>query len=220
LKLMGHDWADSCKHVAFGLVRFADKKLSTRKGDVIFLEDLLNESIEKILEVINEKNPELENKEETAKKIGIGAVVFTYLKNNREKDIVFDWKEMLSFDGETGPYVQYSYARGKSILRKAGEFNGEVDYSKLNSKEEFELVKSLEGFNKAILNSIDRLEPFIVTRYIIEVAKGFNKFYNAHSIMNAQDEETKKARLKLVEATCQVIENGLRLIGLEVVEKM
>jgi len=220
LKLMGHDWADSCKHVAFGLVRFADKKLSTRKGDVIFLEDLLNESIEKILEVIDEKNPDLENKEETAKKIGIGAVVFTYLKNNREKDIVFDWKEMLSFDGETGPYVQYSYARGKSILRKAGEINGEVDYSKLNSKEEFELVKSLEGFNKAILNSIDRLEPFIVTRYIIEVAKGFNKFYNAHSIMNAQDEETKKARLKLVEATCQVIKNGLKLIGLEVVEKM
>ncbi|KZL91174.1 arginine--tRNA ligase [Clostridium magnum] len=220
LKLMGHDWADSCKHVAFGLVRFADKKLSTRKGDVIFLEDLLNESIEKILEVINEKNPDLENKEETAKKIGIGAVVFTYLKNNREKDIVFDWKEMLSFDGETGPYVQYSYARGKSILRKAGEITGDVDYSKLNSIEEFELIKSLEGFNKAILDAIDRLEPFMVTRYIIEVAKGFNKFYNAHNIINSQDEETKKARLKLVEATCQVIKNGLKLIGLEVVEKM
>ena len=220
LKLMGHDWADSCKHVAFGLVRFADKKLSTRKGDVIFLEDLLNESIEKILEVINEKNPDLENKEETAKKIGIGAVVFTYLKNNREKDIVFDWKEMLSFDGETGPYVQYSYARGKSILRKAGEITGEVDYSKLNSIEEFELIKSLESFNKAILDAIERLEPFMVTRYIIEVAKGFNKFYNAHNIINSQDEETKKARLKLVEATCQVIKNGLKLIGLEVVEKM
>lgn len=220
LKLMGHDWADSCKHVAFGLVRFADKKLSTRKGDVIFLEDLLNESIEKILEVINEKNPDLENKEETAKKIGIGAVVFTYLKNNREKDIVFDWKEMLSFDGETGPYVQYSYARGKSILRKAGEITGEVDYSKLNSTEEFELIKSLESFNKAILDAIERLEPFMVTRYIIEVAKGFNKFYNAHNIINSQDEETKKARLKLVEATCQVIKNGLKLIGLEVVEKM
>lgn len=220
LKLAGHDWADSCKHVAFGLVRFADKKLSTRKGDVIFLEDLINESIEKTLQVINEKNPELENKEEVAKKVGVGALVFTYLKNSREKDIIFDWNEMLSFDGETGPYVQYSYARGKSILRRAGEFNEAVNYNKLNSKEEFELAKTLEGFNKAILNSIERLEPFIVTRYIIEVAKGFNKFYNAHSIMNAQDEETKKARLKLVEATCQVIKNGLKLIGIEVVEKM
>lgn len=220
LKLMGHDWADDCKHVAFGLVRFADKKLSTRKGDVIFLEDLLNESVEKTLEVINEKNPDLENKEEVAKKIGIGAVIFTYLKNNREKDIIFDWKEILSFDGETGPYVQYSYARGKSILRRAGEVKGDVDYSKLNSKEEFELIKTIEGFQKSILHAIDKLEPYIVTRYIIDVAKGFNKFYNAHSIMNAEDEATKISRIKLVEATCQVLKNGLNLIGIETVEKM
>ncbi len=220
LKLMGNDWADLCKHVSYGLVRFADKKLSTRKGDVVLLEDLLNESIEKTLQIINEKNPDLDNKEDVAKKVGIGAVIFAYLKNSREKDIVFDWSEILSFDGETGPYVQYSYARGKSILRRAGEVNGEVDYSKLNSSEEFELAKSLEGFNKAILNSIERLEPFIVTRYLIEVAKGFNKFYNAHSIMNAEDEATKNARLKLVEVTCQVLKNGLSLIGIQVVEKM
>jgi arginyl-tRNA synthetase len=220
LKLMGHDWSDDCKHIAFGLVRFADKKLSTRKGDVIFLEDLLNESVEKTLQVIDEKNPELEDKEEVSKKIGIGAVIFTYLKNSREKDIVFDWKEMLSFDGETGPYVQYSYARGKSILRKVAVATGDIDYSKLSSKEEFELIKTLEGFNKAILSALDRLEPFMLTRYIIEVAKGFNKFYNAHSILNAQDEETRNARLKLVEAACQVLKNGLNLIGLQVVEKM
>ncbi|WP_411679323.1 arginine--tRNA ligase [Clostridium thailandense] len=220
LKLMGHEWANDCKHIAFGLVRFADKKLSTRKGDVIFLEDLLNESIDKTLEVINEKNPNLENKEEVAKKIGIGAVVFTYLKNNREKDIIFDWKEILSFDGETGPYVQYSYARGKSILRKAGAIEGNADYSKLNSKEEFELAKTLEGFNKSILYAIDKLEPYVVTRYVISVAKDFNKFYNAHNIMNTEDEATKMARLKLVEATCQVIKNALGLLGIGVVEKM
>lgn len=220
LKLMGHDWADDCTHIGFGLVRFTDRKLSTRRGEVIFLEDLLKESIDKTLEVINEKNSELENKEETAKKIGIGAVIFTYLKNNRERDIVFSWDEMLSFDGETGPYVQYSYARGKSILRKAGEVQGEVDYSKLNTKEEFELVKTLEGFNKAILQSIDKLEPSIVTRYAIEVAKAFNKFYNHNSILNAEDEEIKKARIKLVESTCQVIKNALNLLGIEAVEKM
>lgn len=220
LKLMGHEWAKDCVHIGFGLVRFADKKLSTRKGDVIFLEDLLNESIEKSLELINEKNPDLENKEETANKIGIGAVVFTYLRNNRERDIVFDWKEMLSFEGETGPYVQYSYARGKSILRKAGNTDcSDVDYSKLNSKEEFELIKLLEGFNSSILNSIDKLEPSIITRYVIDVAKSFNKFYNLCGILNAE-EETKKARLKLVEASCQVIKNGLALIGIDVVERM
>ncbi|RMD02484.1 arginine--tRNA ligase [Clostridium autoethanogenum] len=221
LKLMGNDWADSCTHVGFGLVRFADKKLSTRKGDVIFLEDLLNRSIERTLEIINEKNPELENKEEVAKKIGIGAVIFTYLKNNRERDIVFDWNEMLSFEGETGPYVQYSYARGKSILRKApAGISENVDYSKLSSKEEFELVKILHGFNKAVLSAINKLEPFIVTRYVIDAAKAFNKFYNAHSIINAEDEDVKAARIQLVKASCQVIKNGLNLLGIDVVEKM
>ncbi|WP_125153870.1 arginine--tRNA ligase [Clostridium rectalis] len=220
LKLMGHDWSKDCKHVGFGLVRFSDRKLSTRKGEVIFLEDLLKESVEKTMEVINSKNPDLIDKEEVAKKVGIGAVIFTYLKNNRERDIVFNWNEMLSFDGETGPYVQYSYARGKSVLRKLGEISGEVDYSKLNTKEEFELVKTLDGFNKAIMNSIDKLEPSIVTRYVIDVAKSFNKFYNHCNIMNAEDKETKKARLRLVKATCQVIKNALKILGIEVVEEM
>ncbi|PIH05962.1 arginine--tRNA ligase [Clostridium combesii] len=220
LKLMGHDWADDCKHVGFGLVKLANKKLSTRNGDVVFLEDLLNQSVEETLKIINEKNPNLKNKEDVAKKLGIGAVVFTYLKNNRERDIVFDWKEILSFDGETGPYVEYSYARGKSILRKAGELTGEADYSKLSSKEEFELAKLLGGFNDAIMNAIDKLEPAMVTRYIIEVAKAFNKFYNAHGILNAEDNDVKLARIKLVEATCQVIKNALNLLGIDVVEEM
>ncbi|ACQ52864.1 arginine--tRNA ligase [Clostridium botulinum] len=220
LKLMGHDWADDCKHVGFGLVKLANKKLSTRNGDVVFLEDLLNQSVEETLKIINEKNPNLKNKEDVAKKLGIGAVVFTYLKNNRERDIVFDWKEILSFDGETGPYVEYSYARGKSILRKAGELTGEADYSKLSSKEEFELAKLLGGFNDAIMNAIDKLEPAIVTRYVIEVAKAFNKFYNAHGILNAEDNDVKLARVKLVEATCQVIKNALNLLGIDVVEEM
>ncbi|NEZ46950.1 arginine--tRNA ligase [Clostridium niameyense] len=220
LNLMGHEWANDCKHVGFGLVKFAHKKLSTRNGDVIFLEDLLNESINETLKIINEKNADLPNKEEVAKKVGIGAVVFTYLKNNRERDIVFDWKEILSFDGETGPYVQYSYARGKSILRKAGEFDSNINYSKLSSKEEFELVKLLGNFNKSILNAIDKLEPSMVTRYVVEVAKAFNKFYNAHGILNAEDDEVKEARLKLVEVSCQVIKNALNLIGIDVVEQM
>lgn len=220
IEKMSYDWAQDCKHVGFGLIRFADRKLSTRKGQVIFLEDLLNEAVSKTRETIEEKNPGLVNKEEVAKKVGIGAVVFTYLKNRREKDIVFKWDEMLNFDGETGPYVQYTYARGKSILRRAGEVSGEADFSKLTSKEEFELVKVLGSFNEEILDAIDKLEPSIVTRYVIEVAKAFNKFYNAHNIMATEEEEIKNARLKMVEATCQVIKNGLSLIGIEVVEEM
>ena len=220
LELAGHEWANDCVHVGFGLVKFADRKLSTRKGEVVLLDDLIRESVEKTLEVINEKNPELENKEEVAKKIGVGAVIFTYLKNSREKDIVFDWKEILSFDGETGPYVQYAYARAKSILRRAEGISKEVEYSKLSSKEEFELVKTLDNFKNQILLALDKLEPSIVTRYTIEVAKAFNKFYNAHSILNLEDEVLKATRLKLVEASAQVIKNGLDLLGIDVVEKM
>ncbi|MDD7373044.1 MAG: arginine--tRNA ligase [Sarcina ventriculi] len=220
LELAGHTWAKDCVHIPFGLVKFADRKLSTRKGNVVLLEELLKEAVAKTLETINVKNPELKEKEMVAKEIGIGAVLFTYLKNSREKDIVFDWDEMLSFEGETGPYVQYSYARAKSILRKAEGINGDADFSKLTSKEEFELTKVLEGFNKAILLAIDRLEPSVVTRYAIEVAKAFNKFYNAHSVLNLEDTGLKVARLKLIEATAQVIKNSLNLIGINVVEEM
>ena len=220
LELAGHTWAKDCVHIPFGLVKFANRKLSTRKGNVVLLEELLKEAVAKTLETINVKNPELKEKEMVAKEIGIGAVLFTYLKNSREKDIVFDWDEMLSFEGETGPYVQYSYARAKSILRKAEGINGDADFSKLTSKEEFELTKVLEGFNKAILLAIDRLEPSVVTRYTIEVAKAFNKFYNAHSVLNLEDTGLKVARLKLIEATAQVIKNSLNLIGINVVEEM
>ncbi|NSB16658.1 arginine--tRNA ligase [Clostridium beijerinckii] len=220
LELAGHEWAKDCVHVGFGLVKFADRKLSTRNGSIVLLDDLLREAVEKTMEVINEKNPELENKEEVAKKIGVGAVIFTYLKNSREKDIVFDWKEILSFDGETGPYVQYSYARGNSILNRGKECAGTVDYSKLSSKEEFELVKSIANFNGVITLALDKLEPSILTRYVIEVAKGFNKFYNAHSVLNLEDEDLKATRLNLVKASLQVIKNGLELLGIDVVEKM
>ncbi len=211
LELAGHEWANDCVHVGFGLVKFADRKLSTRKGEVVLLDDLIRESVEKTLEVINEKNPELENKEEVAKKIGVGAIIFTYLKNSREKDIVFDWKEILSFEGETGPYVQYSYARANSIISRAENISSEVDYSKLSSKEEFELVKVLANFNNQIKLATDKLEPSILTRYVIDVAKSFNKFYNAHSVLNLDDEVLKATRLSLVKSSLQVIKNGLEL---------
>ncbi|MCI6188727.1 MAG: arginine--tRNA ligase [Clostridium sp.] len=219
LELAGNEWAKDCVHVGFGLVKFADRKLSTRNGEIVLLDDLLNQSISKTAEIIKD-NDSIEDKEDVAKKIGVGAVIFTYLKNSREKDIVFDWNEILSTEGETGPYVQYAYARAKSILRRAENINAQIDYSKLNSKEEFELVKTLESFNKNILLALDKLEPSIVTRYVIEVAKAFNRFYNAHSVLNLEDEVLKATRLKLVEASSQVIKNGLALLGIDVVEKM
>lgn len=220
LELAGNEWANDCVHVKFGLVKFADRKLSTRKGEVVLLDDLLRESINKTVEIIEEKNPNLKNKEEVAKKIGVGAVVFTYLKNSREKDIVFDWKEILSFEGETGPYVQYAYARAKSIIKRAEDMSGEVDYSLLNTKEEFDIIKLLENFKMQILLGLDKLEPSIVTRYVIDVSKAFNKFYNAHSVLNLEDENLKKTRLQLVKATSIVIKNALDLLGIEVVEEM
>ncbi|WP_066873837.1 arginine--tRNA ligase [Clostridium mediterraneense] len=220
LELAGEEWAKDCVHIPFGVVKFADKKLSTRKGDVVLLEDLLNGAVDNARELINEKNPNLANKEEVAKKIGIGAIVFTYLKNSREKDITFNWEEMLSFEGETAPYVQYAYARANSIMRRAGEINVEPDFTKLTSKEEFELAKILDNFHKNILLAIDKLEPSIITRYAIDVAKAFNKFYNAHTVLNVEDEGLKSARLELIKAAAQVIKNALALIAVEVVEEM
>ncbi|KMT23142.1 arginine--tRNA ligase [Clostridium cylindrosporum] len=220
LKKMGKEWANDCVHVGFGTVRIGNKKLATRKGDVVLLEELLSESISRSLELINEKNPALDNKEDVAKKIGIGSVIFTYLKNNRERDLSFDWKDILNFDGETAPYVQYTYARGKSILKKAGDFSSTADYTKLNTTEEFELTKLISRFNETLLLSIEKYEPSIITRYIIDVAKAFNKFYNHCSIMNLEDDSLKMARLNLVVATTIVIKNGLSLLGIDTVERM
>lgn len=215
------DWADNCVHVGFGLVKFPDKKLSTRDGDVVFLEDVLNESISKTLEVIKTNSPEIENPEEAAKKIGIGAILYTFLKNNREKDIIFSWDSMLDFEGESAPYVQYSYARGRSILRRAETDYSDADLSLLVSKEEYELTKVLCNFGEAVENAAAKNEPFYVNRYVTNLAKAFNKFYNSNPILKSDvSENVKKARLALVDASAQVIKTALGLLGIETVEKM
>ncbi len=218
VELMGNEWAKDLIHVPFGLVNFQGMKFSTREGNIIYLEDFLKDAVEVVKAIIEEKNPELENKDEIARKVGIGGVKFIYLKNSREKEITFDIKEVLNFDGETGPYVQYTYARARSILRK-NPISGEGDLSALTQKEEFELAKVLEGFNKAVLESIDKYEPSVVTRYVLETAKAFNKFYNNIQISNSES-SLKNARLQLTSATCQVIKSALGLLGIEVVDRM
>lgn len=218
VELMGHEWARDLVHVGFGLVKFQGMKFSTREGKVFYLTDLLSEAIGRARDIIEEKNPELENKEEVARKIGIGGVKFIYLKNNREKEIMFDLEEVLNFDGETAPYVQYTYARGRSILRK-NVSTGQGDLTRLREKEEFELAKVLEQFNQVKREALDKYEPSVFTRYILDVAKTFNKFYNNINIANSEP-ELRNGRLQLVEATCQVIKNGLGLLGIDVVERM
>jgi len=221
MKKAGWQWSEGCQHVNFGLVKFPDKKLSTRHGDVVFLEDVLNESVSKTLEIITENTPLMENKEEVAKKVGIGAVLYTFLKNSREKDIVFSWDSMLDFDGESAPYVQYSYARGRSILRRAGDRNGNIDFSAVTSDEEYALASMLAGFSDAVMLAAEKNEPFYVNRYVTNLARQFNKFYVSCPILkDGIAEEVKNARLALVDAVCTVIKSALYLLGIETVESM
>ncbi len=221
MKKAGWDWADDCTHVGFGLVKFPDKKLSTRHGDVVFLEDVLNESIAKTLEIITKNNPDMENRDEVAKKIGIGAILYAFLKNSREKDIVFSWDSMLDFEGESAPYVQYSYARGKSILRRAEVDFSDVDFSLVTGDDEYALVSQINEFAAAALDAALKNEPFYVNRYVTNLARQFNKFYNSCPILkNDVEEDVKKARLALVSATCEVIKSALSLLGIETVESM
>ncbi len=222
MKKAGWDWADNCIHVGFGLVRFGGKSLSTRHGDIVYLDDVLNESIEKTRDIIEKNNSNVENKDEAAKKIGIGAVLYTFLKNSREKDIDLSWDTMLDFEGESAPYCQYGYARGRSILRKAeGIDYSNADFSKAVSDEAYSLVKQLNAFGDAVRDAAEKNEPFYVNRYVTNLTKSFNKFYNTNPIMKDDvDMDTKKARLAIVEATTRVIKTALSLLGIETVESM
>ncbi|MBW4829747.1 MAG: arginine--tRNA ligase [Clostridiaceae bacterium] len=220
IDLMGYDWAEDCIHVPFGMVSLEDGTMSTRKGRVVFLEDVLKKAIEKTTGIIEERNPKLENKEEVAKQVGIGAIVFQELFNSRIKDYVFSWDKTLSFEGETGPYVQYAHARANSLLKK-GEFSVEdkVDYPLLKREEEIDIMRLLYDFPNIIINSSEKNEPSFITRHITEIAKNFNRFYHNCPILN-EEEDLRKARLHLVYATKLVLNTGLLLLGIEAPNKM
>ena len=220
VELMGYDWAKDCVHIPFGMVSLEDGTLSTRKGRVVFLEDVLKKAVKKTKEIIEDRNPELENKEEVARQVGIGAVVFQELYNNRIKDYTFSLDKTLSFEGETGPYVQYTYARTCSILNKAEidideEFNNEL----LKEDIEFEIIKSLYEFSDVIEDAMEKYEPFYITRYIVDLAQKYNRFYNKCPILK-EEKELKKARLLITYGVNKVIKTGLNLLGIETPEKM
>ncbi|MGI6189520.1 MAG: arginine--tRNA ligase [Clostridiales bacterium] len=222
IELMGYEWANDLIHVPFGIVSLGGEKLATRTGKVVLLEDIMSEAIKKTLEIIESKNPGLENKEDVARHMGVGAVIFSDLYSNRIKDVSFSWDEILNFDGETGPYVQYTHARACSVIRKSEETT--VDDNNFNSrllqtKEEYQLCKTLYEFPEKTRMALSQLEPSIITRYLVDLAQDFNRFYHEHPIL-VDDKELRKARLSLVKAAKITLANGLRLIGLKPLEKV
>ena len=222
-KLLGIDkkYTDNLTHVPFGMVLLKTGKMSTREGTIIKLEDLLNEAIERVSKIIEEKNPNLEEKEDVAKKVGIGAVIFNDLYNSRIKDEIFDWDTMLNFNGETGPYLQYTYVRTNSILSKVGDIPqlSDIDINILNDDASINLTKTLYSFGDAIKQAADKNEPYIIARYLINLAQLFSSFYNENKIIN-EETSVQAARVYLTYCVNLVLKRGASLLGIQMPERM
>ena len=224
IELLGYDWAKDCVHVPFGLVSMEEGTMSTRQGRVIFLEDVLNRAVEQTRQIIKEKNVNTENIDETAKEVGIGAVVFNELSNYRIKDYVFSWDKVLNFEGETGPYVQYTHARACSILRNAGDdavakAKAGFDAKYITSESAHRLMSLIYELPEVIVEAGEKYEPSIVTRHIVDISQAFNKFYHDEHIL-VDNEDEKIAKIALVLAAKTAIKNGLGLLGMKAPEKM
>jgi arginyl-tRNA synthetase len=240
IELMGYEWHDNLVHIPYGLVSLEGEKLSTRTGNIIYAEDILNEAVKRAKELMEEKNPNLGNKDDVAKQVGVGAVIFHDLFNQRIKNIDFSWKDVLSFDGTTGPYVQYTNARAGSILRKYFMenqtdsekkisvlecmekicSNGKVNFDAMTDDVSFELIKVLNGYEKAVSSAAERYEPSVVARYLISVSTAFNKFYQECKILKEENEDIKNARLYLTAVVQKVISDGCSLLGIQCPEEM
>lgn len=222
LELMGKDW--NMNHIAFGMVSLEDGAMSTRKGKVVLLEDALNRAVEQSLEIITEKSPGLKDKQKIAEQVGVGAVIFYALYNNRIKDIVFSYDKVLNFDGETGPYVQYTNARCNSVLKKAAfkalmKEDIKADFEAINNAEGLKLITLLEEFPKMLVDVTEKNEPCYISRYLASLCQAFNRFYYAHRITGIEKAE-RKARAMLVCCVHTVIEEGLRLLGISAPAQM
>ena len=222
-KLLGLDekYTNGLEHVSFGMVLLPEGKMSTREGNIIKLEELLNEAISRAKEIIEQKNPDLENKEEVAKKVGIGAVIFNDMSASRIKDEVFDWNTILNFQGETGPYIQYTYVRTKSVLEKAGYLPKIEDVKIENLSDEYSMaiLKLIYNFEDVLVQVTDKNEPSILARYLIDLAKAYSSFYNENKII-VDDKDVQDARVYLTYAVSQVLKQGANLLGIEMPEKM
>ncbi|MDV7722176.1 arginine--tRNA ligase [Enterococcus faecium] len=218
LKETGFDWSDDMHHIPFGLITQGGKKLSTRKGKIVLLEEVLNEAIQSAKEQISEKNPDLENKDAVAKQVGVGAVIFHDLKNDRLNTFDFNLEEVVRFEGETGPYVQYTHARAVSLLEKAGFVPSETADYALNDDTSWEVVKLVQKYPETVLSAGEKYEPSVIAKHAIKLAQAFNKYY-AHTKILADDEQ-KEARLALVYAVTVLLKEDLRLLGLHAPDKM
>lgn len=220
LELMGREWASDCVHVPFGMVSLEGQgSLSTRKGNVVFLDEVLDTAVDKARSVIESKNPELEGKEKIADQVGVGAVVFGALSQGRIKDLVFSYDKALSFEGETAPYIQYTHARCRSVIARAGEVNAKPDVSVLCDDASFALIKLLAGFDAVVEDAAEKYEPSIVSRYLIELAKAYNKFYIECRILG-EEPAVCRARLDLTSCVCKTLKDGLSLILISAPDKM
>jgi len=220
LELMGHQWAGRCRHVDFGMLSFKGGTFSTRRGRMIFLEDVLDRAVEMARSIIEEKNPGLENKNEVAEMVGVGAVIFGDIKHRRNKDVVFDWDTALNFDGETGPYLQYTYVRLGGIMRKYdNELPHTGDFSLLTNDEERALLRLLGDFPACVRRAALQHEPSVVASYLLDLASSFNTFYQKHRVIS-EDASLTEARLLLVGAMRTVIRKGLDLLGIKCPERM
>lgn len=214
-------YTNNLVHIPFGMVLLKTGKMSTREGNVIKLEELLQESIARVKQIMDAKNPDLEDKEKIAEIIGIGAVVFNDLYNSRVKDEIFDWDEMLNFNGETGPYLQYIYVRTNSILQKAGYVPSlqEVDFEQLNNTVALDIIKQLYSFGDVVKQAAEKYEPYLIARYLIHLAQLFSSFYNDNKII-VEDKKVQDARLYLTSSVKTVLETGSRLLGMKMPERM
>ncbi|MCB0343390.1 MAG: arginine--tRNA ligase, partial [Bdellovibrionales bacterium] len=220
LEKMGYEWAKDCHHVSFGMYRFKDVgKMSSRKGNVIFLEDVLRRAIDMVKEVIESKNPDLDDKDEVAKKVGVGAIVFNDLINDRVKNVDFDWDRVLDFEGDSGPYVQYVCVRCESILRKYGKAVPPSMPVDLDSSEERELVKILLSYPEILNVAFKGFKPNVLAHYLLDVCRAFNHFYHKCRVLGVEP-EVEAARIALVSATLAVLKNGLKLLNIETPKAM
>ena len=225
-KYLGLDekYLKGLEHVSFGMVLLPTGKMSTREGNIVKLEELLNESIDRAKEIIEQKNPQLENKEEVAKKVGIGAIIFNDLSNSRVKDEVFDWNTILNFQGETGPYIQYTYVRTKSVLEKSGVDVNNISFDMVNldnleDSYSQNIIKLLYDFHNVLVQVTEKSEPSILSRYLIDLAKAYSVFYNENRIM-VDDISLKNSRVYLTYAVGKVLKIGANLLGMDMPEKM
>ena len=217
VELMGYDWYDKLVHVPYGTVSIDGAKLATRTGNVVLLKDLFKMSVDKVKDIIREKNPDLQNVEETSEAVGVGAIVFLYLSNNRIKDINFNLENALSFDGNTGPYAQYTYARTCSVLEKEKPVGAR---GTVTVPEEADVIKSLLKFPEKVAQALDDYEPSVITRFIIEVCASFNRFYHSCQILKADDPDVKDFRLSLTQAVNNVLRTALHLICMKTPNKI